>query len=57
MTRKVKALRIATLLWPRDDHGVSDYANPAIIPLDQPRVEEVFEPLDRRTHRTIEETP
>lgn len=47
----VKALRVATLSWPRDEHGVSDYANPSIIPLAVPREELVFPPLDTRTHR------
>lgn len=49
--KSVTVERFATLLWPRDEHGISDYANPAVIPLETPRLEEVFPPIDRRTHR------
>lgn len=51
----VRCERIATLSWKRDDEGVYDYGNPAVIPLTTPRIEEVFPPLDRRTHRPVME--
>lgn len=47
----VRCERFATLEWPRDDHGISDYAHPKVIPLPKPRLEEVFPPIDKRTHR------
>lgn len=56
MASTVRCERIATLSWKRDDDGVFDYANPAVIPLEAPRVEEVFPPIDKRTHRLIKET-
>lgn len=53
MAIRLRALRVATLLWPRDDHGITDYANPAVIPLETPRIEEVFQPIDKRTHKEL----
>lgn len=28
--------RFANLSFPRDDHGVSDYSHPAVVPIDKP---------------------
>ncbi len=50
----IKAERFATLEWPRDDHGISDYAHPKTIPLPAPRLEWVFPPIDKRTHRVAQ---
>ncbi len=55
MATPIRVERFATLLWPRDEHGISDYANPTVIPLETPRVEEVFPPIDKRTHRPVKE--
>lgn len=55
MVTPIRVERFATLLWPRDDHGISDYRNPAVIPLATPRIEEVFPPIDKRTHRVVPE--
>ena len=55
MATPIRCERIATLLWKRDDHGVYDYANPAVIPLETPRIEQVFPPIDKRTHRVLPE--
>lgn len=55
LASRIKALRVATLEWPRDDDGIADYANPKVIPLAVPREEYVFPPINPKTHRVIHE--